>query len=428
MTILYNIIFLVFAIVYLPYLLLTGRFHKDFWQRLGFFPKSVLEEIKGKEVIWLHAVSVGEVYATHSLSKSLIRRHPLKKRLVISTTTKTGNDVARRLFGQKATVVYLPLDLSWVIERVLNKFRPRIFAIVETEIWPNLVNSLAQRNIPVILINGRISPRSFKNYMKIRFFIKPVLRNFTLLCMQTGDYAERIKKMGAAPETVTVTGNMKFDAASEIPQRIASEVLANELGIDLANSVFVAGSTHPGEEKIIMEVYRKLLKDFRNLELIVAPRHVERSRDIEKLAEIMRFTPVRVSEAGRYTRSAERHKHKVLILDTMGTLSALYSIATLVFMGGSLVRKGGQNFLEAAVQGKPIIFGPNMFNFQDITDLFLSRNAVRMVKDKEELLSTSRELLAKPQERYDLGLSAKEVLEENLGASRRNLVRLERYI
>ena len=426
MTILYNLVFILFALVYLPYMVFTGKYHRDFKQRLGIFPQKVLKEIQGKDVIWVHAVSVGEVMAVRAFCESFLDKYP-SKRLVISTVTKTGNDVARRLFDKKVTIIYLPLDLSWVVNRVLDKFMPKAFVMVETEIWPNLLNSLARRKVTVIMINGRISPKSFERYMMVKFFMKPILEKITLFCMQNRDYAERIKSIGAASDRVVVTGNMKFDAVSRIPSHIDVDALRSDLGLDKEEAVFIAGSTHPGEDEIVLDVYKKLLKEFPDLRLIIAPRHIERTKEIENLVKRANFTPVRISQTNHELRTTN-HDNSVFILDTMGRLSQLYSIATLVFMGGSLIRKGGQNILEPAVLEKPIVFGPNMFNFADITRLFLNRHAACMVKDKEELLEISRNILSDTKLRESLAENAREAVEESLGASRKNLEKLEGYL
>jgi len=426
MTVLYDVIFMLFAVAYLPYLLFTGRYHKDFKQRLGVLPQDLLNVLDGKDIIWVHAVSVGEVMATRSFSEGLLEKYPSKK-LVISTVTKTGNDVAKRLFGNKVTVIYLPLDISWIVNKVLNKLKPKLFVMVETEIWPNLLNALAKRKTPVVMINGRISPKSFKRYMLIKPFIKGILKKITLFCMQNNDYAKKIEAMGAPREKVRVTGNMKFDAASGMLEQANQDILMNEIGLKSNESVFIAGSTHPGEDEIIIEVYKKLLDFFPSLKLIIAPRHIERTPDIENLAKKLGFTPIRLSKINR-DREPISDNNNILILDTMGRLSQFYSIATLVFIGGSLIQKGGQNIVEPAVLGKSIMFGPNMYNFSDITNSFLNKSAACMVKDSVELLEVSKNILNNSEKRRELGRRAKEVVRNNLGASQRNLEKLEELL
>jgi len=404
--------------------LLTGKYHKDFKERLGIFPEHLLKEIKGKDVVWVHAVSVGEIMAARNFCDRFLNKYPSKK-LLISTVTKTGNDMAKKFFSKRASIIYLPLDLSWIIQKVLDKLSPQLFIMMETEIWPNLINSLSLRRIPVIIMNGRISPKSFSRYMKIKFLMKPILKKISLFCMQNTSYAQNIKAMGAPEDRIVVTGNMKFDAALKTLEHKDPNIIRKELGINPDEKVFIAGSTHPGEDEIILEVYRELLKDFKDLRLIIAPRHIERAKDIEMLAKTMKFSPTKISTI--HDPRSTIH-HPVLILDTMGRLSELYSIATVVFMGGSLVPKGGQNILEPAILGKAIVFGRNMFNFSDITSFFLNKKAAFTAQSKNHLLELIKKILSDRNLENQTGARAKAAVEENLGASRRNLEEVGRFV
>ena len=251
--------------------------------------------------------------------------------------------------------------------------------------------------------------------------MKPVLRKIRLFCMQEENYAERIKLMGAEPEKIVVTGNMKFDSAVNAVSGVEALSVKAELGLAKDEDVFIAGSTHPGEDEVVLDVYKKLKEHFKNLRLIIAPRHIERAGNVEALARKMGLMPARVS-------GHKSQKGSVLILDIMGKLAELYSVATIVFMGGSLIPKGGQNILEPAIFGKPILFGPNMFNFSSVTNFFLERSAARMVGTKDELFSASKELLADFEKRRELGENAKRAVGENLGAAQRNLEKIERYL
>ena len=435
MVIVYDIIFLLFALAYLPYLIFTGRYHKDIWQRFGLYPKDTVEDLKGKEIIWVHAVSVGEVMAARMLCEDILAKISGRK-LVISTITKTGNDMARRLFGGRAEILYLPVDLSFVTDGVFDKIRPELFVIVETEIWPNLVISLKKRGIPIVMVNGRISPLSFRRYIKIRFFIKGVLEKITLFCMQTSDYAERIKKMGAPADRVVVTGNMKFDAAGSVSTALDVDTIRHDLGLKNDEPLFIAGSTHRPEEGIVLRVYKRLVRDIPNLRLLIAPRHIERVSEVEAVIRRAGFAPLRISMITQYAirpstslgagntpfdlAQGRQYKTPVLLLDTMGRLGQIYSIGTVVFMGGSLMRKGGQNILEPAVFSKPTIFGPHMFNFKDIKDAFLNEDAACMVKDENGLSRTAGLLLNNEEMRKDLGSRASALIRKNRGATQRN--------
>ncbi len=431
MSILYDFIFLLFSIAYLPYLIFTGRYHKDFWQRLGLYPKDILDELEGKDIIWVHAVSVGEVMAARILCENILERFP-EGRLAISTITKTGNDTAKRLFKERTTILYLPVDISLILNRVFEKIRPKLFVIIETEIWPNLILSLHKKSVPVILVNGRISPKSYGNYMKVKFFVKGILEKMTLFCMQNDEYADRIKEIGAPADRVVITGNMKFDVADRqaISEKLDVDAIKSDLNLAEGQPLFIAGSTHRPEEKIVLRVYRNLLKNYSNVKLLIAPRHVERTQEIERLIRRSGFTPVRTSKLTQYAIHNTQYETPVLILDTMGRLNQIFSIGTIIFMGGSLMRKGGQNILEPATFSKPIIFGPHMFNFKDIKDAFLREGAACMVKDEKGLLETTSMLLSDSRKREELGGRAKSLIEKQKGATQRNLkeiVKLSTY-
>ncbi len=423
MTLLYDLIFMIFAIVYIPYLLFTGRYHKDFRQRFGIYPRSLLESIKGREVIWVHAVSVGEVMAARLLSEGLLERYP-EKRLVISTITKTGNDAAKRFFKDRCSIIYLPVDISYVLNRAFSIIRPRLFIIIETEIWPNLIIALNKRRVPIVLVNGRISPASYGRYLKIKFLIKGILNKITLFCMQSDEYKRRIKNMGAPADKIRVTGNMKFDAADRASRRgrLDTGAIRNDLGLAGEEELFIAGSTHKPEEGMVIRVYKNLLKDLPGIRLLIAPRHIERAVEIEGLARKFGFTPMRTSSMTQCAKEdAQKKVPPILILDTMGRLDQIFSIGTIVFMGGSLMRKGGQNILEPAVFSKPIIFGPHMFNFKDIAETFLNEGAACRVEDEDKLLTAAKTLLEDPKKRERLGSRAKSLIDKNRGATKRNL-------
>ncbi|MFH1753466.1 MAG: 3-deoxy-D-manno-octulosonic acid transferase [Candidatus Omnitrophota bacterium] len=436
MTILYDLIFILFSIVYLPYLVFTGRYHKDIWQRFGRYPEGSIEALAGEPVIWIHAVSVGEVMASVALCEAIIRKYP-DKRLVISTITKTGNDVAKKHLEGKATVIYLPVDLSPVVNRVLDRIRPSLFIIIETELWPNLIRALSKRKIPVVLVNGRISPGSYRHYKMIRPLFKGVLENMTLFCMQSEEYAERIKNIGAPAERVVVTGSIKFDAADTASKAFAKgfsdeKEIRRDLGLREDEMLLIAGSTHRPEENTVLEIYSDLLKASPGLRLLIAPRHIDRVPEIEALAKKADFCTVRASSASRAPLTANRepqtanHRAPVIILDTMGRLSRIFSIGTVIFIGGSLMPKGGQNILEPAIFSKAILFGPHMFNFKDIAEEFVSKDAACMVKDGKDLFKNLDRLLRDTPARESMGHRARALMEKKMGATGRTMVQLEK--
>jgi 3-deoxy-D-manno-octulosonic-acid transferase len=324
--------------------------------------------------------------------------------VVVSVTTNPGYEVALRNFKGRAVIVYSPLDLSFVIRRFFNIIRPKIFIVVETEIWPNLIRFMKARGVPVVVINGRISDRSFKRYMMARPLLKTTLRKIDLFCMQSGPDAERIVRIGAPQDKIRVTGNMKFDIVIVSGDR--PEIKKGLLGLSEKDILLVAGSTHKGEEKVLLEAYRDLIKDFNNLKLLIAPRHINRALEIKKLIN---------STQG------------VFVLDTVGQLKYFYSIADIVFIGGSLVPHGGQNPIEPAYFSKPIIFGPNMSNFKYISEILLKNAAAVEVNDKDGLKKAVSLLINDPKKSRAMGFFAKKSLEENKGATLRNVELLKGF-
>jgi 3-deoxy-D-manno-octulosonic-acid transferase len=391
--------------------------------RLGKLPN--LNLLKETKPIWIHAVSVGEVNAVRSLIEGL-RREYVNRNFIISTVTKTGNTLAKSIAKDNDKVIYLPLDLSFIVKKVISSVSPSIFILTETEIWPNLIYKLEKENIPVILVNGRISNHSFKKYRIVRFLLKDILKKISVFCMQTDKDRERILYLGAPKERIFVTGNMKFDTTDYTDSKIDYTDYREKLGLKVEDQLIVAGSTHPGEEEILLEVYKILLDDFRNLRLLIAPRHIERAKDIEKIVAKYGFNSIRVSQLNQ--NSIPRDQKTVFILDTIGELIFFYAISDIVFVGGSLIKKGGHNILEPAFFAKPIIFGQYMFNFQDICDLFLNNKAAIMVHNKEELMQKIRELLQSPLERQNLSQRAKDLVLKNQGATERNLNLIRNFV
>ncbi len=402
----YDVFFFAFALIYLPYLVIKGKAHKDFLQRFGFLPPTFFEIGKSRPV-WIHAVSVGEVLAVKNFVKEFRAKYP-EKRIALSTTTRTGSEIAGKVLGREVSLFYFPVDFSFVIRRVIGILKPSILIIIETELWPNLIREVSKKNIPIAVLNGRISERSFKGYYRIKFFFKGILERIDLFCMRTQTEAERIKTLGGKSENVRVTGNMKFDIET-----------ASAARVDISN-VFIAGSTHGGEEEIVLKVYAELIKEFGDLRLLIAPRHVDRARAIKGFTEERGFRAIMWSES-RKDFSEHISGKTVFILDTFGELAALYSVATVVFMGGSLVRRGGHNLVEPASSGRPIVFGPYMFNFKDMARIFLEHNAAVEVKDGKRLLDVLRVLLRDKDERDRLGTNALRLIDRNKGATERNI-------
>ena len=344
---------------------------------------------------------------------------------MISTVTATGNRIAATLAVPGDFVTYLPLDLSFIVGATLAKIDPLCLVIVETELWPNLIHAAARRRIPVFVVNARISDTSFRRYRLVRSLLAPLLNRVAVFCPQSVRDGERLALLGLDPSRIKVTGNMKFDITVRDYDELRKDYhdYRRDFGIGSRERLLVAASTHQGEEQAVLESYRSLRGRFPELRLLIAPRHPERGAEIEELARRAGFQPVRVSSivpAKGGGAVPARGGDEIFILDTVGQLMYFYAIADIVFVGGSLAATGGHNILEPASLGKPILFGPHMFNFRDISSLFLAAGAARMVADQAALSSGIAELLADPAAAAALGNAARQIIAGNQGATRRN--------
>lgn len=414
MFIFYDIIFILIVIIYLPIYLLKGKFHPGFLSRLGFLPK----DLSLDKPIWIHAVSVGEAKAVKGLSEELRKVYP-QKRFVFSTVTPTGNKIAQGMLRQGDFAIYLPLDLSFIVRKVINRINPSLFIIAETEVWPNLIRFLSKKKIPIVSVNGRISDASFKGYSGIKLLVKSIFVKVSLFCVQTNRDKERLILLGAGEDKIQVTGNMKFDLAFSSLTSEGLNSLRAQMDMHPKDKILIAGSTHPKEEEIILGAYKDLLLQFHELKLIIAPRHPERSNDIAKAVSGYGFRSVMVSQLP--FKCDDCITGPVFILDSIGKLVNFYNVADIVFIGGSLVKKGGQNILEPASLEKPLIFGPYMFNFRDIADLFLDNKAAIMVSGPEGLKIAIAGLLNDSLWATQMGKRAKQLILQNQGATSKTI-------
>lgn len=374
--------------------------------RFGILPLKVRTHL-GAKSIWIHAVSVGEVMAIVPLVSEIRSRNP-NNPLVVTVTTKTGYELAKGKFNSIATVIPSPLDFTWVVDSFIRWINPKIYIAAETEIWPNLFDALSRKNVPIAIINGRISDQSYGRYKLIKTYLKSVLYKVSLFCMQSDRDAQRIADLGAHKDRIISVGNIKFDDLS----LNKDDSLAGILSFD--RLWWVAGSTHPGEEEIILKIFQKYKE---KCSLIIAPRHVERAEVVIQLIQEYGFKALRFSQLP----SASLDSQTVIVLDTIGHLRLLYSKASLVFVGKSLCIGGGHNIIEPALYAKPIVIGPKMENFRDITALFKSQNALLQVKDADELEFEVGRLIADQDLRNQLGQKALKVVQDNQGALARTL-------
>lgn len=421
---LYDLILCLSALFLVPYYLLRGlRFGKarrGIRERLGVFSPEFRAALQGRQVIWVHAVSVGETRAAIPLFKALRQAYP-DALLVLSNVTETGRSVASKV-AEADYCIFFPFDLSWVVRRVLKTIRPAVIVLVETEIWPNFVRCARQLEIPLVLVNGRISDRSFPRYRMAGGLLRPILACITTFCMQTARDARRIKLLGAEPAQVRVTGNLKFDMAPPSAEVLMPDRLRQEFSLPEQCLVWVAGSTHQGEEETILTVYGRLLAKHPQLLLVLVPRHPERARLV--CEEAARQDLNCVLRTGLAERPAPLSPGDVLLVDTIGEMLKLYAVADAVFVGGSLIPVGGHNILEASLMKKPVLFGPYMQNFKEIARLVREADGGLQVSDAEDLFAQLDLLLANPEDCLRLGENGYNLLAKNQGATERSLAEI----
>jgi 3-deoxy-D-manno-octulosonic-acid transferase len=418
---LYSFLTLFVFVVVSPYFLYQAIRHNKYigslGQRLGYLPVSL--NVDGEESIWIHAVSVGEALTARALAADLKERYP-RLRLYLSTTTIAGQQVARQSLQHVDAVFYFPFDWAFIVKRTLSIVRPRVFVMMETEIWPNLLRLCRARGIKTVLINGRISSRSYPRYRMIRPFFRRVLADVDRFCMQSDESARRIVELGADQSKVTVTGSLKFDSL-EMPAVVSHgkprERVLRFFRLSPNRVVLVAGSTVRGEEPAVLKAFSRLKGASPSALAILAPRQPERFGEVERLARDSGFVTARRSDLPIDTEP----RADVVVLDTIGELAQLYQVATVVFVGGSLVDHGGHNILEPAVFGKPILFGPHMQNFKEIVDTFVGNDAAVQVGSERDLEQAMVSLATDPVRRAKLGAAARALVEANRGAKDKTL-------
>jgi len=392
--------------------------------RLGFLPRTLIKSLSGKEAIWIHAVSVGEANSTQPLVKALIEKYP-DNEIIISTVTPTGNERAKSIAQGRARVIYLPLDLSFIIKKAIRLIKPKVFIIVETELWPNLLSCLNKNNIPVIFINGRISEKSYRGYLFGKWFIRRLIEKVRFFMMQSEADAKRIIELGANRESVKIIGNTKFDIIETIADVKEDQTLIKKIFTINDNDLIIcAGSTHYPEESILIKVYSKLKNEFKNLKLILVPRHTKRADYIRQLVAENNLTFTSYSKPlGEAAPGAD-----VLILDIMGKLKAAYSLADVCFVGGTLAEIGGHNLIEPAIFSKPIIIGSHVDNCRYLAESLLEANGAIMIKSEADLADKMKDFLLQPSLNKEVGENSHKCLMNLKGATNRAMSFLEEVI
>jgi len=414
---LYNFLLTIFLIVAIPYFLLRSliskRFRKALPQRMGFFQSPSF-----KRSIWVHAASVGEVFCSIPLLKKIKKEFPRSK-IVLTTMTSTGNETAKSHLPEADQILFVPIDHPLIIRRAIKKIQPGLLLIAETELWPNLLHGCGKKRIPIVLFNGRISQKSFRRYLSLKFFFKECLKYISLFLMQTEEDQKRVVEIGVDSQKTKVEGNLKFDQTFPSFTQKAVGEMAEALGFHGQEKILIAGSTHSGEEEILVSLYKELKKIEPHLVLILAPRHLERLEEVERILRKEAISWLRKTFLPIGAGRSDQESPEVILLDTMGELTGIYSLGTLVFVGGSLVRIGGHNPLEPLFFRKCVLFGPYMFNFLEISSRLIETGGAIQVSGEEELFSQLRRLLFDEGARKKVGEKGYQFLQKHQGSTER---------
>ncbi len=418
MSVLLNIVYSIVFLFYLPNLYLKGKLHSGYRMRFGSIPDDIRKRLSERTNIWIHAISVGEVMAVLDLIGKIQERYP-DRQIVCSVVTQTGYELAREKLGADSIVVYAPMDFSWIVRHFINVIQPQIYIYAETEIWPNLFARLQKRNVPMIQVNGRISDKSYEGYQRIKFLTRRALSDVQCLCMQSQQDAERIIDLGANSDRTLTVGNLKFDNFPE-----TEDIRPQDLGFSSTDKLLIAGSTHPGEEELLVDVYQRIRQHDGHCRLVICPRHIERAQQVRQVVEKLGLSAQMFSERDKEPLA----EGAVLIVDTIGVLRQVYSLAWLVVIGKTFRVGGGQNMLEPAFFGKPVVVGPLTSNFRDIVGLLKSEKAIVQVQSESELVEEAMDIWNNAIRRESLGMAARRVVQKYQGATARTMDEIERLM
>lgn len=415
--IIYDIVLHLSIIILIPFFIvkmITARKYREgIIERFGFIGRDKLARLRSGPVVWVHAVSVGESKAVIPVLKLLKKRRP-DVRILFSTVTTTGNRAVQKDAGNLIdALIYFPLDLSWVVRRVLDATNPELFIVVEKELWPNLLKALRARSVPAIVVNGTISDRSFRRFKQFSFFFRDIFASIELFCGRTADDTRKAIEAGVIPSRACSFGNLKFDLDPDTPSEERLAGLKRVLGIGPSDMVIVAGSTHAGEEVQVIKAFKALRAGRPGLRLIIAPRHPERFSEVESIIKSAGLVP---------SRRTAPTGGDVILLDTIGELMTFYAISTLAFVGGSLVEDvGGHNLLEPAFFSKPVVYGPHLTTYLSMAELLEEAGGGFRVDDFEGLTKTLGTLLQDETLAAKAGAAAKKAVEANRGAAEKTV-------
>ena len=423
-----DLLYLFAGLAYSPVIIYRAvrhnRYRKGWAQRFG----KIVRKNPAEKCIWIHAVSVGEVNAAKTVITELDKKFP-DLDIVISTTTDTGFARASKLFSKEHLVFYFPFDFSWVMQRAFSSLNPVICLLMELEVWPNYIDMARRLNVPVVIVNGRISEKSFSRYNRIKPFVKKIFRKVDLILAQTQEYARRFRAIGTNPDSVLVTGSLKYDTAQITDKVDGADALADKLNIG-DERLWVAGATGPGEEKIILDVFTQLNQQdrYKDLRLVIVPRKPERFDEVAKLIADAGFDFIRYSTIKNSELKTQSSKPPLILGDTMGDLRKFYCLSTIIFVGRSLVPMGGSDMMEAAALGKCTIFGPYAFNFQQTVDELIENQGAILVQDQEQLLTAMQKCLDEPEYAERIALNGREVIRKNQGATQKTIEQIAKIL
>ena len=395
---------------------LTGRHRKGLKERLGLISQKLAQHLPGSPRIWIHAVSLGEMKVAAPLVDSLTKLLP-KSSIIVSSTTDHGIDLARETFGKEVLVVYAPIDTIFSVRNAISSLRPDLLLFLETEIWPAWITEARRMGIKTALVNGRISVRSIGRYLKLKPFFRVLLRNVDVFSMISQEDADRIQALGAEPHKIEVNGNAKYDLLTTQTDPVMEREMRRILNLEPDHPVFIAGSTRGGEEDMVLDAYEKILKESPEMVLVIAPRHIERTPEIESL---INSRGLRYHLRSELEGTAPKRTEPVVIMNTFGELFKVYSVGTIIFCGASLVPLGGQNPLEAAVWGKVVFYGPSMEDFLDAKALLEEMGAGITVSNPDMLAEKALWFLSHPDAMRTFGQKAKEAVMRNHSASEKH--------
>jgi len=418
----YNLLLSVLTVFLLPYYYFKSKKSGEklnLRERIAFYDKNLELLFPASRVIWIQAASAGETLAAQKLTAEIRKKYP-EARIIFSTMTASGKNLAKKKIEGADLIIYLPFDLKWVVKKAVKIFQPELFIMIETELWPNLIRALDEQGAQIMLASGRISDDSFGQYKFLGSLLEDMLKRVDIFSMQNQEAAEKIKELGAAEDHICINGNLKYDIDLNPPSKEEYIQKRKLFKIKQDTKVIVAGSTHQGEEEMIIDLYQQLKADFKRLKILLAPRYVERREELLELYREKGIAAVLYSELKRNEIQLAEDTD-IIIIDTMGELSQLYFYADLVFIGGSLIDRGGHNVIEAAARAKVVLFGQSMYNFKEERDFLLENEVAFEVENSNDFFEKTYQLLANDRYRKQRAEKAAELIDKNRGSVRKQL-------